>query len=76
MMNNLCNLLSKKQLLWTIQVRSMCIMQKEAMTLPVAGVRFPVRLQQSIAPNGIVYRFSEKVNMKISDATQSQQFKR
>ena len=50
--------------------------KKEAMTLPVAGVQFPVRLQQSIASNGIVHRFSEKVNMKISESTQSQQFKR
>lgn len=50
--------------------------KKEALTLPVAGVRFPVQLQQSIASNGIVHRFSEKVNMKISENTQSQQFKR
>lgn len=50
--------------------------KKEALTLPVAGVQFPTRLQQSIASNGIVHRFSEKVNMKISENTQSQQFKR
>lgn len=50
--------------------------KKEALTLPVAGVRFPVQLQQSIASNSIVHRFSEKVNMKISENTQSQQFKR
>lgn len=50
--------------------------KKEAMTLPVAGVRFPAQLQQSIASDGIVHRFSEKVNMKISSVTQSQQFKR
>ena len=50
--------------------------KKEALTLPVAGVRFPTRLQQSIASNGIVHRFSEKVNMKISKTVQSQQFKR
>lgn len=50
--------------------------KKEALTLPVAGVQFPVRLQQSIASNNIVHRFSEKVNMKISESTQSQQFKR
>ena len=50
--------------------------KKEALTLPAAGVRFPVRLQQSIASNSIVHRFSEKVNMKISENTQSQQFKR
>lgn len=50
--------------------------KKEALTLPVAGVRFPAQLQQSIASNSIVHRFSEKVNMKISENTQSQQFKR
>ena len=52
------------------------IMKKEALTLPGAGVRFPVQLQQSSAPNEIVHRFSEKVNIKISESTQSQQFKR
>lgn len=50
--------------------------KKEALTLPGAGVRFPVQLQQSIASNSIIHRFSEKVNMKISEVTQSQQFKR
>lgn len=50
--------------------------KKEATALPVAGVQFPAQLQQSIASNGIVHRFSEKVNMKISENTQSQQFKR
>lgn len=50
--------------------------KKEALTLPAAGVQFPVRLQQSIASDSIVHRFSEKVNMKISENTQSQQFKR
>lgn len=50
--------------------------KKEALTLPAAGVQFPVRLQQSIASNNIVHRFSVKVNMKISENTQSQQFKR
>lgn len=50
--------------------------KKEALTLPVAGVRFPTRLQQSIASDGIVHQLSEKVNMKISEVTQSQQFKR
>ena len=50
--------------------------KKEALTLPGAGVRFPVQLQQSIASSNIVHRFSEKVNMKISESTQSQQFKR
>ena len=46
------------------------------MTLPGAGVQFPVQLQQSIASNGIIHRFSEKVNMNISENVQSQQFKR
>lgn len=50
--------------------------KKEALTLPGAGVQFPVQLQQSIASNGIVHRLSEKVNMKVSEATQSRQFKR
>jgi hypothetical protein len=50
--------------------------KKEALTLPGAGVRFPTQLQQSIASTGIVHRFSEKVNMKISETVQSQQFKR
>ncbi len=50
--------------------------KKEALTLPGAGVQFPIQLQQSIASNGIVHRLSEKVNMKISETVQSQQFKR
>ena len=50
--------------------------KKEALTLPVAGVQFPIQLQQSIASTGIVHRFAEKVNMKISETVQSQQFKR
>lgn len=50
--------------------------KKEALTLPGAGVQFPVQLQQSIASNGIVHQLSEKVNMNISEVTQSQQFKR
>ena len=50
--------------------------KKEAMTLPGAGVQFPAQLQQSIASNGIIHRFSEKVNMNISENVQSQQFKR
>ena len=50
--------------------------KKEALTLPGAGVRFPVLLQQSMTSNSIIHRFSEKVNMNIQDATQSQQFKR
>ena len=46
------------------------------MTLPGAGVRFPTRLQQSIASNGIIHRLSEKVTMNILENVQSQQFKR
>ena len=57
-------------------MRLVRIMKKEALPLPGAGVRFPVQLQQSSAPNDIVHRFSEKVNMKISENIQSQQFKR
>ena len=41
-----------------------------------AGVRFPVRIQKAIASNPIVRSFDEKVNRKISDVTQSLQFKR
>ena len=48
--------------------------KKEALTLPGAGVQFPIQLQQSIASNGIVHKFSEKVNMKISETVQSQQY--
>lgn len=50
--------------------------KKEATALPVAGVQFPAQLQQPIASNGIIHRLSEKVNMKVSEATQSRQFKR
>ena len=50
--------------------------KKEATALPVAGVQFPAQLQQQIASNSIVHRLSEKVNMKVSEATQSRQFKR
>ena len=50
--------------------------KKEAMTLPGAGVQFPAQLQQSIASNSIIHRFSEKDNMNISENVQSQQFKR
>lgn len=50
--------------------------KKEAMTLPGAGVQFPVQLQQSTASDGIVHKFSEKVNMKVAGTVQSQQFKR
>ena len=50
--------------------------KKEATALPVAGVQFPAQLQQPIASNGIVHRLSEKVNMKVSEAIQSRQFKR
>lgn len=50
--------------------------KKEATALPVAGVQFPAQLQQLIASNSIVHRLSEKVNMKVSEATQSRQFKR
>lgn len=50
--------------------------KKEALTLPGAGVRFPIQLQQSIASISIIHMLSEKVNIKISETVQSQQFKR
>ena len=50
--------------------------KKEATTLIPAGVRFPVRIQKAIASNPIIRSFDEKVNRKISDVTQSLQFKR
>ena len=50
--------------------------KKEAAALIPAGVRFPIRIQKAIASNPIVRSFDEKVNRKISDVTQSLQFKR
>lgn len=50
--------------------------KKEANALIPAGVRFPIRIQKAIASNSIVRNFDQKVNRKISDATQSLQFKR
>ena len=50
--------------------------KKEATTLIGAGVQFPVQLQAMIASDPIIRSFDEKVNRNISDATQSQQFKR
>ena len=50
--------------------------KKEADALIPAGVRFPIRIQKAIASNPIVRSFDEKVNRKISDVTQSLQFKR
>lgn len=49
--------------------------KKEATALSGAGVQFPIQLQQLIASHGIIHRLSEKVNRKISNVTQSQQFK-
>lgn len=60
----------------TKQTRRKSQKKTEALTLPGAGVQFPIQLQQSIASTGIVHRFAEKVNMKISETVQSQQFKR
>ena len=45
-------------------------------TIVDSGVQFPVHLNDRISPNGIIRSFSEKVNMNLSDVTQSQQFKR
>ncbi len=39
-------------------------------------MRFPVQLQERIASNPIIRSFDTKVNRKIADVTQSQQFKR
>lgn len=50
--------------------------KKEAINLIGAGVRFPVQLQEMIASNPIIHRFDTKVNRKIENNTQSQQFKR
>lgn len=50
--------------------------KKEATDLIGAGVRFPVQLQERIASNSIIRSFDTKVNRKIADITQSQQFKR
>ena len=50
--------------------------KKEATNLIGAGVRFPVQLQKKMTSNPIIRSFDEKVNMKIVDDTQSQQFKR
>ena len=49
---------------------------KKATMLTGAGVQFPKQLQRLIASTPIIHKFSEKVNMQISDVTQSQQFKR
>lgn len=50
--------------------------KKEATDLIPAGVQFPIRIQEAAASNPIIRSFDEKVNGKISDATQSLQFKR
>lgn len=50
--------------------------KKEATALIPTGVRFPVRIQKAITSNSIIRSFDEKVNRKISDVTQSLQFKR
>lgn len=50
--------------------------KKEAAALVPAGVQFPIRIQGSTASDIIIHRLNEKVNMQISDATQSRQFKR
>ncbi len=50
--------------------------KKEATALIPAGVQFPVRIQKAITSNPIIRSFDEKVNRKISDVTQSLQFKR
>ncbi len=51
-------------------------LSKKASTLLADGVQFPKRLTNALASSGIVHHLSEKVNMNIVAATQSQQFKR
>lgn len=50
--------------------------KKEATNLIGAGVQFPTQLQAAASSNGIIRYFPEKVNMKILEQAQSQQFKR
>ena len=50
--------------------------KKEAISLIGAGVQFPEQLQKKMTSSPIIRSFDEKVNMKIVDATQSQQFRR
>ena len=50
--------------------------KKEATALIPAGVQFPIRIQKAIASDPIIRSFDTKVNRKIADVTQSQQFKR
>ena len=49
--------------------------KKEATRLIDDGLQLPKPLQVAMTSNGIVHHFNEKVNMKIVDQTQSQQFK-
>lgn len=50
--------------------------KKEATSLLGAGVSFPVQLQALIASNPIIRSFDAKVNMTVSNVTDSLQFKR
>ena len=50
--------------------------KKDATALIPAGVQFPIRIQEAMASTPIIHKFSEKVNMQISDVPQSQQFMR
>ena len=47
---------------------------EKAMTLIPGGVQFSRPVQRTMASNGILHRFSEKVNMRIAEQTQSLQF--
>lgn len=49
---------------------------KKAIPLTRAGVLFPIRAQNKMASNSIIHTFPEKVNMIISNDTESIQFKR
>ena len=44
---------------------SRCVLYKKAPTLEGAGVQFPIRLQQSIASDRIIYQSCVKVNRSI-----------
>lgn len=44
---------------------SRCILYKKAPTLEGAGVQFPIRLQQSIASDRIIYQSCVKVNRSV-----------
>ncbi len=51
--------------------------KKGASVQMIAGVQFPKQILKALtSSNGIIHRFSEKVNMRIAEETQSLQFRR